>query len=87
MEMINSRADISALNEEGDSVIHSILWGRRKDKLELLLTLLINSEIDVNCQNSKGDTALHIAIQVSASIVAKLCYFNTATQGVKAVFP
>ena len=64
MDMINSGADMNALNEEGEAVIHNIIKKKRKDKLEMLLTLLINSEVDVNLQNWKGNTALHIAIEV-----------------------
>ena len=64
MEMINSGVDMNALNE-GNAVIHRIIKKKHKDKLEMLLTLLINSEVDVNLQNWKGNTALHMAIEVS----------------------
>ncbi len=49
----------------GNAPIHSIIRSKkRKDRLELLLTLLINSDVDINLQNRRSMAAFHVAIEV-----------------------
>lgn len=55
----------SALNENGDAPLHSIVKSDRQDKVELLVTLLTHSMADVNMMVANGMTALHFAAQVS----------------------
>lgn len=59
------QVDVNLLDEvTGDAPIHSIIMRKKKDRVELLLTLLINSNADINLQNRRHMTALHSAIEV-----------------------
>lgn len=49
----------------GNASIHSIVKRKKKDRVDLLLALLINSDVEVDLQNSRDMTALHMAIEVS----------------------
>ncbi|KAG8178137.1 hypothetical protein JTE90_029443 [Oedothorax gibbosus] len=49
-------ADVSAVNEYGDTTLHLAALFHRKDVIELILK---KQNIDVNLQNSNGDTPLH----------------------------
>lgn len=72
-EIIQSGVDVNALDEEtGDAPIHSIVKKKRKDRVELLMALLVNSTVDVNLLNSRGNSALHLAVEVQ--IYAMLLY-------------
>ena len=59
------RVDVNLKDDlTGDAPIHSIIRRKKKDRVELLLTLLINSNADVNLPNRRNMTALHCAIEV-----------------------
>ena len=74
-EIIQSGIDVNALDEEtGDAPIHSIAKRKRKDRLELLMALLVNSTVDVNLLNSRGNSALHLAVEVQICTVICLCF-------------
>lgn len=49
----------------GNAPIHSIVQRKKKDRVDLFLTLLINSDVEIDLQNSRDMTALHMAIEVS----------------------
>lgn len=49
----------------GNAPIHAIIKKKKKDRLDLLLTLLINSDVEIDLQNRRDMTALHMAIEVS----------------------
>ena len=48
----------------GMAPIHSIVKKERKDRLQLLLALLVHSNVDVNLMAHDGNTPLHMIIQV-----------------------
>lgn len=65
IETIRTGVDVNTLDEKGNAPIHAIVTGKkRKDKVELLLALLIYSKVDINLPNIKQMTALHLAIEV-----------------------
>lgn len=58
--------DVNFRDEKtGDAPIHSIIKKKKKDRVDLLLALLVNSKADINLQNGRDMTALHMAIEVS----------------------
>ena len=44
--------------------IHSIVEKKRKDRIDLMLALLIYSDADVDLKRADGMTALHLAAKV-----------------------
>ena len=58
--------DVNTLDEiTGNAPIHAIVsLKKRRDKVELLLALLIYSKVDINLPNHRQMTALHLAIEV-----------------------
>lgn len=51
-------------NENFDAPLHVLVKSSRKDKVELLISLLTHSSADVNLQAADEMTALHFAVQV-----------------------
>ena len=78
VETIRTGVDVNTLDEEtGNAPIHAIVSGRkRKDKVDLLLALLVYSKVDVNLPNRRNMTALHLAIEVYcfAKIIHAYCW-------------
>ena len=74
--------DVNTLDEvTGNAPIHAIVsLKKRRDKVELLLALLIYSKVDINLPNRRQMTALHLAIEVH---IHKLCITisDTCTDG------
>ena len=66
MEALNSpEVNVNLVDDvTGDAPIHSIIKRKKKDRIDLLLALLVNSEVDINLQNKRNMTALHTAIEV-----------------------
>lgn len=66
--MIQTRVDldVNAVDiETGMAPIHSIVAKKRRDKLGLLLALLVYGKVDINLPNNwKKMTALQLAIEV-----------------------
>ena len=57
--------DVNTLDETGNAPIHAIVsLKKRRDKVDLLLALLIYSKVDINLPNKRQMTALHLAIEV-----------------------
>ena len=56
--------DVNARNDAGLTPLHTILKRGRKDKAEILTTLLANSSAKINQMDDKGDTPLHYAVRV-----------------------
>ncbi len=48
----------------GLAPIHSIIRRKRKNRLQLLLGLLVHSNVDVNLIACDGNTPLHMIVQV-----------------------
>ena len=69
MEALQSpKVDVNRLDEvTGDAPIHSIIrhTKKKKDRVELLLALLMNSKAQIDLQNRRNMTALHLAIEVT----------------------
>lgn len=58
--------DVNLVDElTGDAPIHSIIKRKKKERVELLLALLMNSNVDIDFQNGRHMTALHMAIEVN----------------------
>lgn len=64
--------DVNAKDEEGLSPLHTILKRGRKERAELLASLLTNSCAKVNQQDNNGDTPLHYAIRSRDLLCAKV---------------
>ena len=59
------KVDVNLIDQlSGDGPIHSIIKRKKKDRVDLLLALLVNSKADINLQNRRSMTALHSAIEV-----------------------
>lgn len=57
--------DVNLVDEiTGNAPIHTIIQRKKKDRVDLLLALLVNSDVDINLQNRRRMTALHLAIEV-----------------------
>ena len=74
--------DVNTLDEvTGNAPIHAIVsLKKRRDKVELLLALLIYSKVDINLPNRRQMTALHLAIEVH-----KLCITILSVQMVAVI--
>ena len=55
----NSTADL------GLAPLHAIIVNKRKDRAELLQTLLIHGQVDIDLCIADGNTGLHLAVLVS----------------------
>ncbi len=67
--LLEAKVDVNTLDEvTGEALIHSIMRRRRKERPELLLSLLTNSNAYVDLKTRKGMTALHLAVEVCSSI-------------------
>ena len=78
--------DVNTLDEvTGNASIHAIVsLKKRRDKVELLLALLIYSKVDINLPNRRQMTALHLAIEVHkycihVQMVAVIRHINDVT--------
>lgn len=69
IDTIRTGTDVNTIDEiTGNAPIHAIVMGkRRRDRLELLMALLIYSKVKVDLPNRKKMTALHLAIEVRDS--------------------
>ena len=67
--------DANELDVNGDAPLHAIVKRKcankaeRKEKLELLVSLLTYSDADVNLQVENDMTALHLAAEVTHSVL------------------
>lgn len=66
IDTIRTGIDVNTIDAiTGNAPIHAIVTGkRRKDRLELLMALLIYGKVKVDLPNGKKMTALHLAIEV-----------------------
>lgn len=76
IETIRTGVDVNTLDEiSGNAPIHAIVTGRkRKDKMELLLALMVYGKVNINLPNSRNMTALHLAIEVMDFIAIGMHY-------------
>ncbi len=51
-------------DENLNAPLHSLVRSNRKDKLDLIITLLTHSDADVNLKGDDEMTPLHFAVQV-----------------------
>lgn len=58
------RVDVNIRDNQGEGPIHKIVKKKRRDRVELLITLLSNSNADVNFETTRSMTALHFAVEV-----------------------
>ena len=57
--------DVNALDLSGDmAVLHYLVKGKYRHKLDLILTLLVFTEANIDLTTSKGKTPFHLAVEV-----------------------
>lgn len=66
--LINKRADVNALDSDGNPPIHVALCLSNYKTSQNILKLLIDAGADVNAENGKGITPLHQAVQLHNEI-------------------
>eukprot|EP00731_Ephydatia_muelleri_P031630 Em0023g137a len=64
--------DVNVRNDAGLTPLHTILKRGRKDKGEILTTLLANSSAKINQPDNNGDTPLHYAVRDGDLLCTKL---------------
>ena len=60
-----SDLDVNTLDRKtGEAPLHALVKKDRKDRINLVLVLLINSNADIHLKTSRGLTPLHLAVEV-----------------------
>ncbi len=69
LKRYHRETDVNAIdNNLGLAPIHSIVRRKRKNRLQLLLALLVHSNVDVNLAACDGNTPLHMIVRVSSLV-------------------
>lgn len=55
---------MNKLDKAGEAPLHVLVKKERKDRVSLVLALLINSNADIHLKTSRGATPLHLAVEV-----------------------
>ena len=57
--------DVNILDKKtGEAPLHALIKKERKDRVKLVLSMLINSNADIQLETSRGATPLHLAVEV-----------------------
>ncbi len=64
LKYLGRGADVSALDDKGNTPLHAYVERQDKNKLECLMAFLINASCDVNAVNGGGESPLHLACEV-----------------------
>ena len=60
--------EVNSLDKKtGEAPLHSMVKRERKDRVGLVLALLVHSDADIHLKTSRGATPLHLAVEVSAT--------------------
>ena len=58
--------DVNTLDKKtGEAPLHALVQKERKDRVQVVLTLLVQSDADINLETSRGASPLHLAVEVS----------------------
>lgn len=68
--------DVNEKDEFGDAPLHFIVKHKRKNRLDVLVTLLSYSQVNVNLPAAHNNTALHFAVAVSKQIYNIICIIS-----------
>ncbi len=70
MELLRRpRIRVNYRDENLNAPLHSIVRSNRRDKLDLVITLLTHSDADVSLKGDDEMSPLHFAVQVCGAIV------------------
>ena len=59
--------EVNSLDKKsGEAPLHSLVKRERKDRVSLVLALLVYSDADINLETSRGASPLHLAVEVSS---------------------
>ena len=65
--------EVNCLDKKtGEAPLHSLVKRERKDRVNLVLALLVHSDADIHLKTSRGTTPLHLAVEVSTLLVHRL---------------
>ena len=57
--------DVNILDKKtGEAPLHALIKNKRKDRVKLVLSMLIYSNADIQLETSGGATPLHLAVEV-----------------------
>ena len=57
--------DVNTLDKKtGEVPLHALIKKERKDRVKLVLSLLVYSNADIQLETSGGATPLHLAVEV-----------------------
>ena len=60
-----SGLDVNTLDKKtGEAPLHALVKKERKDRVKLVLALLVHSDANINLKTSRGATPLHLAVEV-----------------------
>ena len=60
-----SDVDVNKLDgSTGEAPLHTLIKRERKDRVKLVLLMLVHSNADVHLETSRGATPLHLAVEV-----------------------
>ena len=65
--------DVNTLDKRtGEAPLHAIVKKNRKDRVNLVMILLINSNADIHLATSRAATPLHLAVEVKPCSITLL---------------
>ena len=57
--------EVNSLDKKtGEAPLHSLVKRERKDRVGVVLALLVHSDADIHLKTSRGATPLHLAVEV-----------------------
>jgi hypothetical protein len=65
--------DVNTLDKKtGEAPLHALIKKERKDRVKLVLLMLVHSDADVNLETSRGATPLHLAVEAKDVRLVKI---------------
>jgi calcium-independent phospholipase A2 len=65
--------DVNTLDEKtGEAPLHALIKKERKDRVKLVLAMLVHSDADIHLETSRGATPLHLAVETEDVRLVKI---------------
>ena len=69
----SSGLEVNMLDKKtGEAPLHALVKKQKKDRVRLVLAMLVHSDANINLETSRGATPLHLAVEVRCAIYSNM---------------
>ena len=78
---------VNSLDKTGEAPLHSLVKRERRDRVGVVLALLVHSDADIHLKTPRGATPLHLAVEVREKRDGRDLYCFTEMQEIFSSLP